>query len=74
MTTSDDGVMTPNEAAEYLRRSNSWLAKARMAGDGPRFLRFGKMPAGRIGYLKADLDAWLATLRRRSTSDPGPAQ
>ena len=30
-----DRLLTPPEAARFLRVSTSWLAKARMRGDGP---------------------------------------
>lgn len=69
-----DVVLTPDEAARYLKRSKSWLAKTRMRGTGPKFLRYGQPPQGRIAYLHADLDAFLAGLRRSSTSDPGPEE
>ena len=31
-------LLTPKEAALYLRLSLSWLAKSRMKGDGPRYI------------------------------------
>lgn len=70
---NNDGVLTPREAALYLRRSEAWLAKSRMKGIGPRFLRYGAPPAGRVGYLRAELDAWLTTRLRVSAHDTGPA-
>ena len=30
-------LLTPKEAANLLRLSTSWLAKARMRGDGPAY-------------------------------------
>ena len=56
-------------AAEYLGLSTRTLDRYRVSGDGPVFHRFG----GRVRYLRADLDAWAATRRRRSTSDDGTA-
>ncbi|CAN0504358.1 unnamed protein product, partial [Phaeothamnion confervicola] len=35
-------LMTPNEAANVLKVSLSWLAKARMRGDGPPYIRVGR--------------------------------
>ena len=35
-------LLTPAEAAKFLRISESWLAKARMRGDGPPFIRIGR--------------------------------
>ncbi len=45
-----------------------YLAKLRCNGTGPDFLRIG----GRVFYEDDAIDGWLATLRRSSTSDPGP--
>jgi hypothetical protein len=48
------------------------LAKKRVAGgsDGPPFLRFGRA----IYYDRHDLERWIATSKRNSTSDPGPSR
>jgi hypothetical protein len=35
-------LLTPKEAAELLKVSLSWLAKARMRGDGPPFIKIGR--------------------------------
>jgi hypothetical protein len=35
-------LLTPKEAAQFLRVSLSWLAKSRMEGDGPPFIRIGR--------------------------------
>ena len=43
-------------AAEYLGFSDSKLRKMRMDGTGPVFLVLSE---NRVGYLDADLDAWL---------------
>lgn len=58
-------------AAGYCALSPRTLEKLRLTGGGPRFLR----PPGRrfVVYDPADLDAWLTSGRRASTSDPGPA-
>lgn len=57
--------LTP-EAAQYIGASTTFLEKARCAGDGPPFIRIG---ARKVGYLTEDLDAWLESRRRTSTSD-----
>jgi excisionase family DNA binding protein len=58
--------MTAAEAAEYLRSSKSTLAKRRLTGDGPRYLRIGRA----IRYARSELDEWIARSARRSTSEP----
>ena len=37
---SGDRLLTPKEAADFLRVSESWLAKARMRGDGPPYVKY----------------------------------
>jgi predicted DNA-binding transcriptional regulator AlpA len=54
-------------AAGYTGISASTLNKLRVFGGGPVFLKLGR----RVAYDIADLDAWLAARRRRSTSDHG---
>jgi predicted DNA-binding transcriptional regulator AlpA len=58
----DDNVslMKPIEAAAFLRVSESWLAKARMRGDGPPHVQIGRS----VRYSKAALLRWLK-LRER---------
>ena len=54
-----------HEAAGYLGLSVSTLAKLRMRGDGPPFSNLGS----RVLYHPSDLDAWVASRKRTSTSD-----
>ena len=53
--TTDQDLMTSKEAAAFLRLSLSWLAKARMAGEGPPFMKFGKS----VRYSKRALVRWM---------------
>lgn len=64
--TPSDILLTP-EASTHLHISESTLEKWRIRGDGPPFIRLGSR---KVGYLRADLDEWLASRRRRSTSEP----
>lgn len=56
-----------NQAAEYLRRAPQTLAKLRCIGGGPAYYKIGR----NIYYERVDLDAWLASRKRKSTSDIG---
>jgi hypothetical protein len=58
-------LMTPNEAAAVLKVSLSWLAKARMRGDGPPYIRVGRS----IRYGEAALVQWMKSRQRSSTSE-----
>jgi len=57
-------------AAEFVGLSVSTLAKMRLRGDGPLYSKAG---ARIVVYDLADLNAWLAERRRRSTSS-APAE
>jgi len=35
-------LLTPRETSAFLRVSESWLAKARMRGDGPPYVKIGR--------------------------------
>jgi excisionase family DNA binding protein len=52
-------------AARYVGLSASTLAKMRLSGNGPAFLKLGR----RVLYRRADLDAWLESRLARNTSD-----
>ena len=58
-------LLTPKEAAHFLHVSESWLAKARMRGDGPPYAQFGRS----IRYQEGDLIAYVRSRRRLSTSE-----
>lgn len=54
------------EAAEYLRLAPSTLAKMRVRGDGPAYRKAGPRI---VLYAREDLDLWLRSRIRRSTSE-----
>jgi len=58
-------LLTPKEAAVRLKVSLSWLAKARMRGDGPPFICIGRS----IRYSEAALAHWMKSRQRLSTSE-----
>jgi hypothetical protein len=55
-----DELLAPKEAAEFLKVSISWLAKARAGTDGPPFFQFGR----NVRYSKAALLRWLKSRER----------
>jgi predicted DNA-binding transcriptional regulator AlpA len=57
-------LLTPKEAAKLLKVSLSWLAKARMRGDGPPYISIGRS----IRYSEAGLIQWMKSRTRTSTS------
>jgi predicted DNA-binding transcriptional regulator AlpA len=72
MTTYDDPLLTTEEAAQELRLSESFLAKERMKGTGPAYVKLGRA----VRYRRSGLSAWLAARTRISTAqcfNPLPA-
>jgi predicted DNA-binding transcriptional regulator AlpA len=63
--TSGIKLLTPKEAAEMLKVSVSWLAKARMRGDGPAYIKVGRS----IRYTEIALQQWLKAHQHLSTSE-----
>ena len=61
-------LRTP-EAARFVGLSIRTLEKHRIYGTGPRYAKLG----GRIVYSLDDLQAWVASAVKASTSDPGQA-
>jgi hypothetical protein len=58
-------MLDSRQASEYLRLAVQTLAKYRVEGNGPVFYKVGRQ----VLYDRTDLDAFLSTKRRRSTSD-----
>jgi excisionase family DNA binding protein len=52
---TDHDLLTPDEAADYLRLSVRQLQQWRYIGSGPRYTKAGRA----VRYRRADLDAWL---------------
>jgi hypothetical protein len=59
-------LLTSKEAADYLRVSSSWLAKARMRGDGPPFITIGPRC---VRYADLALVQWMKSRQRLSTHE-----
>jgi predicted DNA-binding transcriptional regulator AlpA len=64
-TTGFERLLTSRDAANFLLVSASWLAKARMRGDGPRFLKIGRS----VRYSEGALVQWMKSRLRLSTSE-----
>ena len=63
--TDSERLITPEEESQLLRVSLSWLAKARMRGDGPPYVMVGRS----IRYTPAGNRQWIRSRQRFSTSD-----
>ena len=58
-------LLTAKEVAARLKVSLSWLAKARMRGDGPPYICIGRS----VRYAEAALIQWMKSRQRLSTSE-----
>jgi hypothetical protein len=65
-------LLRPAEVETEYGLPTGELAKKRVAGgdDAPPFLRFGRS----IYYDREDLERWIMSSKRNSTSDPGTSQ
>jgi len=57
-------LLTSAEAALLLGVSRSWLAKSRLRGDGPRFVKLGRS----VRYREDDVHDYVRRRTRCSTS------
>ena len=63
--TSQNEWLRPKEAAAHVKSSESTMAKQRLKGNGPTYTKFGRL----VLYAKNDLDDFLISRRRLSTSE-----
>lgn len=61
-------LLTENQAADYLQLTPRALQAWRYKGFGPRFV---KISARAVRYRQEDLECWVESRLRLSTSDPG---
>lgn len=59
------GYFNTTQAAHFLGMSASFLAKARLSGDGPRYRKIGHA----VRYAREDLEVFATESARRSTSE-----
>lgn len=64
------GALSADDAARYLGLERQYLTRLRMTGGGPRY---GKIGHRLVVYRLEDLDAWLASKTRASTSEMNAA-
>lgn len=63
-------LLTIDDAAAQLGVTRGYLAQLRVSGKGPTFRAITPRT---IRYAQEDIDVWLASAKRRSTSDKVPA-
>jgi predicted DNA-binding transcriptional regulator AlpA len=60
-----DPLLHPRDVAKVLNVSLSWLAKARLSGDGPRFVKIGRA----VRYIESAVREYIKARTRASTSE-----
>jgi predicted DNA-binding transcriptional regulator AlpA len=58
-------LLLPKEAAKILNLSTSWLAKARMDGAGPEFVKLGRA----VRYRESSLRKFIQEQTRMMTDE-----
>jgi len=61
VATSQSPLLTPEEAAIWLRSKGRTLERWRHERTGPAFVRLGR----RVAYRLEDLQAWVGTRRQQ---------
>jgi predicted DNA-binding transcriptional regulator AlpA len=65
-TNEIDPLLHPVQVAKLLGVSLSWLAKSRMNGTGPRFVKIGRRA---VRYALSAVQEYIKTRQRFSTSE-----
>jgi len=71
--TDPSAVLSPEETAWLLGKSPAYLAKLRLSGGGPPFVKFGGAGKSKspVGYRRGDIEAWVERNTFRNTADTG---
>ena len=64
MASNADVNLAPEDLARDLKCTENFLAKLRMSGDGPPYIKVGK----KIRYPRAHYEQWLGSRTFKSTS------
>ncbi len=74
-TSNDSGphLLTPKQAAEFLGVSVDTLARWRVLGVGPAFVKFSRAKQALVRYRREDLDGFIREHRHTSTSSYLPS-
>ena len=64
-TNDIDPLLHPEQVAKLLSVSTSWLAKSRLNGTGPRFIKIGRA----VRYSLSAVRDYILSRQRNSTSE-----
>lgn len=60
-----NALLDVNDAAKYLNLSKSTLAKMRLSGKSPKYIKLGR----KVAYRATDLDTWIEEQTFSSTAE-----
>lgn len=63
-TVSVPALFNQNQLAAYLGKSTAWCERARLTGDGPKFVKLGR----HVRYRAEDVMAWIESHPRVSST------
>ena len=58
-------LLNVDDAAKYLNLSKSTLAKMRLSGKSPKYVKLGR----KVAYRHSDLDIWIEAQTFSSTAE-----
>lgn len=62
-------LLTPQQTADRLGLKVRSLEGIRRRGDGPKFIKIAGGRSGRIFYPEREVEAWIASRLRQSTTE-----
>ena len=68
---NEERLLDTKALAAFLGVRVNFLAQARMAGDGPPFIKLRDGSRSAVRYRMTDVEKWLCERGRLSTSDKG---
>ena len=66
-------LLKEQEAAKLIGLSVHWLRRKRWSGGGIPYCKITEGPGGAVRYRQEDVEAFIASRVRKSTSDTGQA-
>ncbi len=66
-------LLKEQEVAKMIGLSVHWLRRMRWSGGGIPYIKIAEGPGGAVRYRREDVEAFIASRVRKSTSDQGQA-
>jgi predicted DNA-binding transcriptional regulator AlpA len=66
-------LLKEQEAAKLIGLSVHWMRRKRWAGGGIPFIKIADGPGGAVRYRREEVEAFINSRTRKSTSDTGKA-